>query len=193
MPKLLRARAPEDPAEESKIRKLAGSRHAPGDWIFRARIVSLSWQGLRTAQIAEELGCHPKTVRKRLHRFNTEGIDGLGDRPGAGRQPRITEDERSRIIALLSKDPPGRLVRYDGLPPEALDETKAAYWTLDTLAEAAREMGIEVSRSQVRRILLREGVRWRRTRPWAQSADPEFVPKDRRSSACTRTRRPTPP
>lgn len=194
MPKLLRARAPEDPAEEeSKIRKLAGSRHAPGDWIFRARIVSLSWQGLRTAQIAEELGCHPKTVRKRLHRFNTEGLDGLGDRPGAGRQPRITEDERSRIIALLSKDPPGRLVRYDGLPPEALDETKAAYWTLDTLAEAAREMGIEVSRSQVRRILLREGVRWRRTRPWAQSADPEFVPKDRRSSACTRTRRPTPP
>jgi transposase len=193
MPKLLRARAPEDPAEESKIRKLAGSRHAPGDWIFRARIVSLSWQGLRTAQIAEELGCHPKTVRKRLHRFNTEGIDGLGDRPGAGRQPRITEDERSRIIALVSKDPPGRLVRYDGLPPEALDETKAAYWTLDTLAEAAREMGIEVSRSQVRRILLREGVRWRRTRPWAQSADPEFVPKDRRSSACTRTRRPTPP
>ncbi len=193
MPKLLRARAPEDPAEESKIRKLAGSRHAPGDWIFRARIVSLSWQGLRTAQIAEELGCHPKTVRKRLHRFNTEGIDGLGDRPGAGRQPRITEDERSRIIALLSKDPPGRLVRYDGLPPEALDETKAAYWTLDTLAEAAREMGIEVSRSQVRRVLLREGVRWRRTRPWAQSADPEFVPKDRRSSACTRTRRPTPP
>lgn len=193
MPKLLRARAPEDPAEESKIRKLAGSRHAPGDWIFRARIVSLSWQGLRTAQIAEELGCHPKTVRKRLHRFNTEGIDGLGDRPGAGRQPRITEDERSRIIALLSKDPPGRLVRYDGLPPEALDETKAAYWTLDTLAEAAREMGIEVSRSQVRRILLREGVRWRRTQPWAQSADPEFVPKDRRSSACTRTRRPTPP
>lgn len=193
MPKLLRAHAPEDPAEQSKIRKLAGSRHAPGDWIFRARIVSLSWQGLRTAQIAEELGCHPKTVRKRLHRFNTEGIDGLGDRPGAGRPPRITEDERSRIIALVSKDPPGRLVRYDGLPPEALDETKAAYWTLDTLAEAAREMGIEVSRSQVRRILLREGVRWRRTRPWAQSADPEFVPKGRRSSACTRTRRPTPP
>lgn len=38
-------------------------------------------------------------------------------------------------------------------------------------------MGIEVRRSQVRRILLREGVRWRNTRPWAESADPEFVPK----------------
>lgn len=192
MPKLLSARAPEDAEEERKVHKLAGSRHAPGDWIFRAQIISLSWQGLRTARIAEELGCHPKTVRKRLHRFNAEGIDGLGDHPGAGRKPRITEDERSRIIALVSKDPPGRLVRYDGLPPEALDETKAAYWTLEALAEAAREMGIEVRRSQVRRIVLREGVRWRRTRPWAQSADPEFVPKGRESSGYIPIRRPTP-
>ncbi len=66
MSKLLRARAPQNVEEEQKIRKLAGSRHAPGDWIFRARIISLSWQGLRTAKIAEKLGCHPKTVRKRL-------------------------------------------------------------------------------------------------------------------------------
>lgn len=88
MPKMLRAHAPEDADEEQKIRKLAGSRHAPGDWIFRARIVSLSWQGSRTTEIAEELGCHPKTVRKHLHRFNAEGMDGLADCPGAGRRPR---------------------------------------------------------------------------------------------------------
>ena len=76
MPKLLYARAPEHAEEEGKIRKLAGSRHAPADWIFRARIISWSWQGLRTTRIAEELGCHPKTVRTRLHRFNAEGIFG---------------------------------------------------------------------------------------------------------------------
>jgi transposase len=193
MPKLLSARVPENTEEERKIRKLAGSRHAPGDWIFRARIISLSWRGLRTAKIAEELGCHPKTVRKRLHRFNAEGLDGLGDRPGAGRKPRITEDERSRIIALLSKDPPGgKLLTEPGGGLQAEDETKAAYWTLDTLAETAREMGVEVGRSQVRRILLREGVRWRTTRPWAQSADPEFVPKGRGSSSFTPTRHRTP-
>ena len=192
MPKLLTARAPEDADEERKVHKLVGSRHAPGDWIFRARIVSLSWKGLRTSRIAEELGCHPKTVRKRLHRFNTEGIDGLGDRPGAGRKPRLTQDERSRIIALVAKDPPGKLlIGSDGVL-RVDDEKGAAYWTLDTMAEAARGMGIEVGRSQVRRILLAEGVRWRNTRPWAESADPEFVPKGRRSSGSTPTRRPTP-
>jgi hypothetical protein len=61
----------------------------------------------------------------------------------------------------------------------AADEEGAAYWTLDAFAEAANEMGIGVGRSQVRRILLAEGVRWRRTRPWAESVNPEFVPKDR--------------
>ena len=36
MPKLLFARAPLDEKEEYQIRKLAGSRHAPADWITRA-------------------------------------------------------------------------------------------------------------------------------------------------------------
>ncbi len=143
---------PEYAEEEYKIRKLARSRHAPSDWMARARIVFLSWEGLRTAKIAEKLGCHPQTVRRRLHRFNTEGIDGLGDRPGAGRKPRITEQERSKIIALVSKEPLGKLVTERDGVMHAEDEAKAAYWTLDTLTEAAREMGIRVSRSQVRRI-----------------------------------------
>ena len=87
--------APEDAEEECKIHKLAGSRHAPGHWIFRARIIALSWKGLRTAKIAEELDSHPETVLKRLHRFNTEGLEGLGDRPRAGRRPRITVGRRA--------------------------------------------------------------------------------------------------
>jgi transposase len=180
MPTLLCARPPQNTAEEQKVRKLANSRHAPADWIMRARMIACSWDGLRTRAIAEGLGCHPQTVRERFHRFNAEGIDGLGDRPGAGRKPRITEQERSEIIALVSKEPPGRLLtEADGLM-RVEDETEAAYWTLDALAEAARAMGIRVGRSQVRRILLREGLRWRNIRPWAQSSDPEFVPKGRR-------------
>ena len=77
MPRLLRALRPKDAEEERKVRKLAGSRHAPGDCIFRAGTISRSWQGLRNAKIAEEPSCHPKTVRERIHRFNAKGIDGL--------------------------------------------------------------------------------------------------------------------
>ena len=114
MPKLLSARPAGDAAEERKIRRLAGARHAPGDWILRARIITLSWDGHRVPVIAERLSRHEKTVRRWLRRFNAKGLDGLGDRPGCGRKRRITEAERSRIIELARGDPPGRLVREPG-------------------------------------------------------------------------------
>src|SRR5919206_4667939 len=112
MPKLLRARPPLGAKEERQVRKLAGSRHAPGDWIRRARMIVRSWDGLRTSAIAAELGCHRETVRERLARFNGEGLDGLGDRPGAGRTGRLTEDERGALVALARSTPPGRPILW---------------------------------------------------------------------------------
>src|SRR3954471_12296803 len=111
MPKLLFARALVDEKEERQIRKLAGSRHAPADWMTRARMLVGSGEGKRTTAIAAQLGCHPQTVRERITRFNLEGSDRLGDRPGAGRKPRLTEQERGKIIALARSDPPGKRER----------------------------------------------------------------------------------
>ena len=195
MPKLLRARPPRDDQEGRQVRKLAGSRHAPGDWIRRARMVARSWDGLRTSAIAGELGCHQETVRERLPRFNAEGLDGLGDRPGAGRKPRLTEAERSTLVALARSTPPGRPIQWPDGTPTPVDERPEApaEWTLDSLVAAAAERGVVIKRSQVRRILLKERVRWRRSRSWITSTDPDFAPKGPGSSASTRTRRPMPP
>jgi transposase len=187
------ARPPADPTEERRIRRLAGARHAPASWLERARIITLSWDGAQVGQIAAQLGCHPRTVYRWLHRFNEHGIDGLGDLPRSGRPRRLGELERGRIIALVGSDPPGRLLRQpDGTlgldQPEQADQ--AAQWTLDALAAAAQAEGIAVSRSQVRRILQAEGVRWRTVRSWSASGDPDFAPKGRRSSSSTPPRRP---
>ena len=133
-----------------------------------------------------------QTVRERLQRFNDEGLDGLGDRPGAGRKRRITEAERGRIIALARARPPGRPQRTAGGDLVAAEEAGPARWTLNTLTEAAQAEGIQVHRSQVRRICLAEKVRWRHTRSWAVSDDPEFASKGRRSSGSTPTRRRAP-
>src|SRR3712207_2923672 len=78
MPKLLFARPPVDAVEERRIRKLAGARHAPADWIRRAQNIALSWDGRRVPAIAEALGSRQKAVRHRLARFAAEGLDGLG-------------------------------------------------------------------------------------------------------------------
>lgn len=102
------------------------------------------------------------TVRIHLNRFNLEGIDGPGMREGGGRKPRLKAQERSRILALVKQPPPGKLERY-AETLEARDETDPAQWSLDALTEAAHAAGIQVERSQIRRIYLCEGKRWRRT------------------------------
>jgi transposase len=190
MPKLLFARPPLDATEERQVHKLAGSRHAPGDWILRARMVARSWAGERTTAIAAALGCHPQTVRERLARFNAEGIDGLGDRPGGGRKPRLSEAERGALIALARSTPPGQPVRERTGELVAEDPTQDAQWSLDALARAAHARGIRVERSQIRRILMKEGARWRHPRSWAASTDPEFAPKGPGSSRSTPPRHP---
>ena len=190
MPRYLRARAPHDDSEARKIRRLAGARHAPADWSERAQIVALSWDGLAVPAIAAEVGCHENTVRRWLHRFNAAGLDGLGDRPGAGRKRRITEAQRSAIIALARSAPPGRLDRDGAGELSAEDERGPAQWTLDTLSQVARDAGIAVVRSQVRRILLAGKVRWRRTRSRATGTDPESALKGPASwSSAPRRRR----
>jgi transposase len=188
MPKHLAARPPLDRYEERQVRKLAQSHHAPADWIAHAKMIVRSWDGLRTRQIAEELGCHPETVRTRLHAFAARGLDGLGTKPGAGRRPRLTEVEYSSILALVKRPPPGKPTDELAGELETPDPEAESEWTLDTLTAAAHERGIQVARSQVRRIFRRERVRWRRTRLWATSKDPDCAPTGRRSLRSTRSR-----
>jgi transposase len=193
MPKLLYARAPLDEREERQVRKLAHSAHAPADGVVHAQMIARSWDGWRTSAIASELGCHMQTVRERVQAFNARGVDGLGIKPGGGRPPRLTEAERSAVIALAASPPPGRLVTHpDGtLAPARTEGGDVADWSLDALAAAAHAQGIQIERSQVRRILRKEGVRWRRTHSWAQTSAKgakDFAPQGRRSSPAPPTR-----
>ncbi|MFE6334323.1 helix-turn-helix domain-containing protein [Streptomyces sp. NPDC057798] len=169
-------------------RRLSGARKAPVDLVLRARMVELSWSGQRVPAIADELWCSPKTVHRWLHRFNRLGLDGLEDLGGQGRKRRITEAERSRIIGLVKQSPPGRLTVQAGGEPAAAEEYGPPEWTLDAPAAEARRLGIEIGRSQVRRILLAEGVRWRRTRSWTRSRDADFEGKGPGSSSSTPAR-----
>jgi transposase len=197
MPKILRVRAPQDEKEEMQVRKLAGSRHGPADWILHARMVARRWDGERVEAIAKELQCNPQTVRRRLHRFDALGIEGLGDRPKAGRPRRLTSEDDSKLIAVVNQAPPGRLVTQRDGTMVARDQEGEAQWSLTALVQAAKEAGIAVKRSQIRTILLREGVRWRHTHSWGTARDKDFVPKERRSSPTTQIhpkgRRPSAP
>ena len=98
--------------EERQVRKLAASRHAPGDWIRRARMIAHSWDGARTAQIAAELGCHPQTVRERLQELlpkvmlldnfgaSETGFQGTG-KPGSSPEAGLKFEVNDRTTVTL--------------------------------------------------------------------------------------------
>ena len=89
-----------------------------------------------------ELGCSAQTVRRRLHRFDAEGIEGLGDRPKSGRPRRLTVEDDSKLIALVRQPAPGRLVTQRDGTMVARDEQGSAQWSLNALAQAAKEEGV---------------------------------------------------
>ena len=145
MPKHVKARAVQDKQEEPMGRKLAKSHHAPADWKFHAQMVISSWASKTPNEIAAELGCHPQTVRIHLARFNAEGVAGLGMRAGSGRKARLTEQERSRILALVKQAPPGHLETQADGTMVARDEQGSAQWTLNALAQGAKTAVIGVT------------------------------------------------
>jgi len=124
---------------------------------MHAQMIARSWGGRRTRQIAEERACHPETVRHRLQAFDDRGLEGLGVKPAGGRQPRLTQVERSIILALVKLPPPGTPTDKLTGALTILDPQAEPEWTLDTLTAAARERGIPVARSQVRRIFRGRG------------------------------------
>jgi len=89
-------------------------------------MVVSSWEGARVEAIAAEVHCSPLTVRRRLHRFDTEGFEGLGDRPRAGRPRRLSDADDSALIALVHTAPPGRLERERDGTLVAHDEKREA-------------------------------------------------------------------
>src|SRR5260370_27792343 len=180
MPKHVKARAAKDKREERAVRKLARSQHAPADWIWHARMVVESWAGKTPDQIAAQLHCHPQTIRIHVARFNQHGIEGLGVQPGSGRKPRLTEVERSVIVALPSKPPPGRLMTQADGTMVARDESGSAQWSLDALAQAAKEAGIRGKTRQIRRILLKEKGRGAPTHRWGTPRGQDLFPKEQR-------------
>lgn len=164
------------PEEGMKLARLARSQTAPVRLARRAEIILRSARGETAPTIARDLGLVEKTVRVWIERFTAAGLDGLDDAPRSGRPRMYTEDDRSRVIAKARALPPR---------PEQGELPPTCHWTLDRLqAELGRE-GLSIKRSQIRRFLQAEHIKWQRPRTWLESDDPAFAEKRGRSSDCT--------
>ena len=61
-------------AEHAAVEKLARSHTAPAQRVQRAQIIWRASRGERASAIAARVGLDGETVRKRIRRFNSEGL-----------------------------------------------------------------------------------------------------------------------
>ena len=140
--------------EETEVRRRVSSRTLPARVVERARMIWSLHDGERVPAVARRLGVGTDVVRGWLKRFNAEGLDGLRDRPRAGRPATYGPEVVGEVIAAS-------LTRPDalGLP--------FGSWTLDRLAAYLNETkGIPIKRSRIDELLLAEGLRWRTQETW---------------------------
>src|SRR3954453_19443214 len=128
--------------EAAAVEGLARSRTAAARRVERARLVWRASHGETPPSIAEALGPSAETVRRRIRRFNAEGLAALEDHHRSGRPATYSADEVTGVIAAA-------------LPTPRRLELPFAAWTLDRLASYLRnQKGIALRRSRIDEILL---------------------------------------
>jgi transposase len=170
--------------ERAKLERLVRAKSAPVRLVERARIVQLAVGGLTAPQIAAQVGVGEATARQWIKRFNAAGLAGLDDAPRPGRPVTYADDAQSQVIAKARSLPP---------KPQDGDVPPTCHWTLDRLQEELNKDGVPIKRSQIRRLLRAEHVKWQRPRTWLASDDPAFAEKRGPSSGSTASPRPTAP
>ena len=162
----IKQRRPLTAEEQATLERLKRSQTAESRLVERAKMVLWSREGLSGPKIGERLGRKSETVYRQLDRFDKEGLGGLKDRPRPGRPVEYSEQERGKIIAVARTD------------PEALD-LPFGYWSLDRLVEYVNvKLGIPIGRSQLRRVLRAEGLRWYQEKTYfTERPDPQFAEK----------------
>lgn len=145
------------PEEESTLKMWANSGTTEQRFALRAKVVLLASQGLTLPKIAEKTGLHEQSCYKWRKRFITHRLDGLTDKPGRGRKPIITPEERSNVIAMACTEP------VDG----------STRWSVRKLAQVSN-----MGKSTVQEILSEASLKPHKTEYWCgRSPDPEFEAK----------------
>jgi transposase len=138
--------------------------------VSHARVILLSSGGVGNREIARLVGYTADWVRQIIHRFNRDGVPGIEWYSCWQVQgPRKFFADVIEQIAEVALSSPRSLIGMN-------------QWSLSKLREylVSQKILPAISLEWLRQTLLRYGIRWRHTKTWKESADPEFWPKYRR-------------
>ncbi len=147
--------------ERSELERRARAHTSTQREVRRARVILLCAEGVPLRQIDEVVGIDQHQVGVWRRRFLERRLDGLADLARSGRPRRLGHDERLKMAAIATSE-------RDPADP-------VATWTYIEVAERLRAEGIEVSVSQVWRILASMDIDLTKVRGWLNRRDdPEF-------------------
>ena len=107
----------------------------------RAQAVREVVKGHRLQTVSDTLHFPYAALRKWVHRFASQGVQGLSDRPRPGRPPQVTCELAHHRDRLVDQDP----LQHGSSPSQ---------WRCQELATVlARESGVQLSRESVREVL----------------------------------------
>ena len=104
--------------ERSELERRAREVTAPWRDVQRARMILYAAEEMADIEIAARLDCHPDSVSARRRRFCEERLDGLQDKPRAGRPRRFSpaagrRSRRDRVrVARASRPAAGALLAH---------------------------------------------------------------------------------
>lgn len=136
-----------------------------------ARIILLSAGGVSNRQIAQLVDRTPQWVRQIIHRFNRDGLGGILWYPywQIRNTPRRFFAEVVEQIAEVAISSPKALI---GMTQWSLSKLRAYL--------VSQKLVPQISLDWLHTLLVRFGIRWRHTKTWKESTDPEFEQKYRR-------------
>ena len=138
-------------------------RHAAGsaDISVVRRLLALAMvlDGHKREDAARSAGMDRQTLRDWVHRYNADGLAGLGDRHGGGAQPRLSPEQEAEIASWIRRGPD---VAADGV---------VRWRCVDIQARIAREWGVALHERSVGKLLHRLRFARVSTRPRHPKAD----------------------
>ena len=141
------------------LRKLA--RCEPDARVGR-RILAIanSLDGMSREDAARSAGMDRQTLRDWVIRYNEHGLDGLADRWGAGRPPKLDCQEKAELLAIVLAGP----------DPEA--RGLSAFTRDDLAGICAARFGQSLHATSIGRVLRDLGLSRQKARPSHPQKDP---------------------
>jgi len=128
----------------------------------RAKILYFSNEGDSVTEICKKLKFDKKKVGKIINQFNKDGIKIFDRKKSTGRPRKITKEQRARIIEWLNTHPEKLNLHFNN-------------WSRNKLAKFAKQNNMQISASQIGRIIEQDEIKYKTKRSKMYSNDKNFL------------------